>query len=69
MTLDSYRLITTRTGNGNYSTKLTYNGKDVEFNPSIGKLIDELGANNIRILANNPSINRLEVIISGEDLK
>jgi len=72
MTLDSYRLVTRREKErGEYLTELTYNGKKVNLALSepLRAMIDELGLKNIKILTNYPQINRLEVIISGEDLK
>jgi len=68
MTIDSYRLIIKKTRDGKYVPKLTYNGRDANFSPK-DAFMEEL----IAVLENNnlPAVksNKLEIIISGEDLK
>ena len=70
--VDEYVLTTSRESDrGVYRTELTYNGKKVDFPlpDNLKEIIDEQGFRNIRILADNPKINQLELVISGEDLR
>ena len=42
---------------------------DFPLSESLRSIIDHLGFENIKILANQSNVNRLEIIISGEGLK
>jgi hypothetical protein len=71
MTLNSYRIITTRIRKGDeevYVTKVNYDGREVEAIPTIKEIHDEIELGK-KVLKNNPNINRLEIVLSGEDLK
>lgn len=74
---DEYRLVTTRTGDGSYTSKLTYAGKGFfegdwdkfSLSEDLRSLIAEINLRNIEFLGDHKNINRLEIIISGEGLK
>lgn len=68
MTLDSYRLIITKGTGGEYSSQLTYDGHEIGFVPNedflsqLMSLLDRKGLS-------GSNANRLEIVISGENLK
>lgn len=70
MSLDSYRIVTTRGKEpGEYLTEVTRDGKEVDSDSFVNMIIEEYKFKNMSVMASNSAINRLEVIVSGEDLK
>jgi len=74
MGIDSYRIITTRTGKVDsegkkvYITRVIYNGREVDSIPAIKEIHDEIELGK-KLLENDPPVGRFELILSGEDLK
>lgn len=68
--MNEYKLTTTRGADGDYLTDLTYNGQKVDFEIPLclRGVLGNVGVGNIKTLADNKEVDRLEFIISGEDL-
>ena len=66
---DEYRLLTTRTRNGQFYSELTLNGGKIDQSNHLRDVIAEMSLSQIRYLTKLTEIDWIGFIISGKNLK